>query len=91
MISCKKCRVQYVGETENALHVRMNGHRSNIHTKKTNKPVAAHFCQSDHSVEDLEVRGIEKIHEDHPAKRRERESYWIFTLKTLAPEGMNLQ
>ena len=28
---------------ENALHVMMNGHRSNIKTRKTEKPVAAHF------------------------------------------------
>ncbi len=51
------------------------------------KPVAAHFCQSDHSPGDLEVRGIEKIHDDNTQWRVERES---FTLRTLAPEGMNL-
>ena len=48
-----KCGVQYVGETENHLHIRINSHRSDIHTKKTEKPVAAHFCQPDHSVDDL--------------------------------------
>ena len=90
LISCKRCGLQYVGETENALHVRMNGHRSDIRTRKTDKPVAAHFCQSDHSIEDLEVRGIEKIHNNSTQWRRERESFWIFTLRTLAPDGMNL-
>ena len=34
---------------------------TNIRTRKLDKPVAAHLCQSDHSAEDLEVRGIEKI------------------------------
>ena len=90
LISCKRCGLQYIGETENALHIRMNGHRSDIRTKKLDKPVAAHFCQSDHSAEDLEVRGIEKIHENNTDRRKRRESYWIFTLKTLAPQGMNL-
>jgi len=90
LISCRRCGLQYVGETENALHIRMNGHRSDIRTRKLDKPVAAHFCQSDHSAEDLEVRGIEKIYENNPEWRKHRESYWIFTLKTLAPEGMNL-
>ena len=49
-ISCKKCSLQYVGETENALHVRMNRQCSDVRTKKTEKPVAAHFCQPDHTI-----------------------------------------
>ena len=28
----KRCAVQYVGETENAFHIRMNGHRLDIKT-----------------------------------------------------------
>ena len=49
LISCKKCSLQNVREDmENTLHVRMNGHRSNVRTRKTEKPVAAHFCQLDH-------------------------------------------
>ena len=68
----------------------MDEHHSDIRTRKTKKPVAAHFCQSDHSIEDLEVRGIEKIHDNNTWWRRERESFWIFTLRSLAPDGMNL-
>ena len=90
LISCKRCGLQYVGETENALYVWMNGHHSDIRTRKTKKLVAAHFCQSDHSIEDLEVRGIEKIHDNNTQWRIERESFWIFTLRSLAPDGMNL-
>ena len=89
LITCKRCGLLYVGETENALHVQMNGHRSNIRTRKTEKSVAAHFCQSNYSVKDLEVRGIEKIYNTCTQWRREEESFWIFTLRTLAPDGMN--
>ena len=85
LISCKRCGLQYIGETEKTLHIRMNSHCSDIRTRKTEKPVAVHFCQSDHSVKDLEVRGITSTQ-----WRRERESFWIFTLRTLAPDGMNL-
>ena len=53
------------------------------------KPIAAQFCQSNHLVGDLEVRGIAKIYEEQPNQDK-RKSYWIFTLKTLAPRGMNL-
>ena len=90
LISCKRCGLQYVGETENPLHIRMNGHRSDIRTKRLEKPVAAHFSQPDHSAVDLEVRGIEKIHRDNMQWRKQRESYWIFELKTLIPCGLNL-
>ena len=62
---------QYIGETENWLHIRMNRRHSDIQTKKLDKPVAAHFCQPDHSAEDLEVRGIEKIHENNTDRRRD--------------------
>ena len=90
MIQCTKCGLQYVGETENAMHIRMNGHCSDIRTRKMEKPVAANFCQPDHITEDVEVKGIEKIYMDCTKWRRERESYWIFTLRTLATDGMNL-
>ena len=60
LILCKRCRLQYVGKTENALHIWMNGHRSDIRTRRTEKTVAVHFCQPDHSMVDLEVGGIEK-------------------------------
>ncbi len=82
--------MQYVGETVNALHIRLNGHRSDVKTKKLDKPVAAHFNLPDHSIEDLEVMGIEKIHDNDPGRRKLRESYWIFKLESLAPQGLNL-
>ena len=90
LISCKTCCQQYVRETKNALHMRMSEHRSNIRTRKTEKPVAAHFCQPDHTMEDLQVRGIEKIHRSSTQWRRERENFWIFTLRMLSPHGLNL-
>ena len=65
----------------------MNGHCSDIRTKKTEKTVAAHFCQLDHIVEDLEVMGIEKIHRSSTQWRRERDS---FILRTLSPHRLNL-
>jgi len=45
LISCRRCGLQYVGETENTLHIRMNGHHLDIRTRKLDKPVAAHSCQ----------------------------------------------
>ena len=90
LIQCKKCGLQYIGETENPLHIRINGHRSDINTRKTEKPVAAHFNQPDHCLQDLQVMGIEKIHTNDTTRRKLRESYWIFTMETLTPSGMSV-
>ncbi len=69
LISCAKCGMQYVGETEQALHLRMNGHRSDFRTRKIDKPVAAHFCQEDYSLEELEVKGVEQIHSNREERK----------------------
>ena len=43
LIECRKCKKKYIGETENPLHLRMDGHRSDHYCKLSNKPVAEHF------------------------------------------------
>ena len=90
VIECIKCNKQYVGETENALHIRMNGHRSDIKHRRLEKPVAAHFNSEGHSLQDLSIFVIEQIHREEASYRRAKESYWIQTLRSLAPEGLNL-
>ena len=60
--------------------------------QKTDKPAAAHFNLPDHSLDDLQLsHGIEKIHNNGMGWRKHRESYWIFTLDTMAPAGINLE
>ncbi|CAH1248813.1 Hypp8431 [Branchiostoma lanceolatum] len=95
MIQCKKCGTQYVGETGQTLANMMNGHRSFIKTDK-DTPISAHFNQPSHTVADMEVVGLEKLEygrtEDLTRQRRlSRESYWIHQLRTLHPEGLNLE
>ncbi len=82
--------MQYVVETVNALNIRLIGHRSDVKTKKLDNPVAAHFSQPDHSIEDMEVMGIEKIHNNDPGRRKLRESYWIFELEKSDATGTNM-
>ena len=62
VIECTKCKKQYVGETENALHIRMNGHRSDIEHRRLEKPVANHFNSEGHSLKNLSIFVIEQIH-----------------------------
>ena len=88
VINVKK---QYVGETDNALHVEMNGHRSDIKHWHLEKPVAKHFSSMAHSIQDLSGYVIEKVHREEAIFRKVKESHWIQTLWTLAPEGLNLE
>ena len=90
LIECRICRKQYVGETENPLHIRMNGHRSDYHRKLPDKPVAEHFSGPGHTFDDLTVMVIEAMYSANSDRRKYRESYWIYTLRLLAPEGLNL-
>ena len=64
LIECRKCRKQYIGETENPLHLRMNGHRSDYYRKLSDKPVVEHFNTISHSFEDLTIMVIEQIMAD---------------------------
>ena len=89
LIECAKCSIQYVGETENALRVRLTGHRSDISHRRLDKPVAHHFNQPHHSLKDLTIMIIEKIHREDANFRKLKESYWIETIKTLSPNGLN--
>ena len=82
VIEYNKRKKQYVGETENALHVRMNSHRSNIKHQRLEKPVAKHFNSTGHSLEDLSIYIIEKIHvhREEVVFRKVKQSHWIQTL-----------
>ena len=68
----------------------MNGCLSDIRTGKIKKPVAAHFTQLDHSLEDLRIMGIKGIYHEDATVRKLCDSYWISTLVMLAPTGRNI-
>ena len=92
LIECRRCGHQYVGESGQPLHMRMNGHRYDISHRKTKEsPVAAHFTSTGHSESDLSVCVIDRLWTDDVIRRKNRESRWIRTLGTLWPSGMNLR
>ena len=91
LIECSRCSIQYVGETENALRIRLTGHRSDIHHRRLDRPVAKHFNLLDHSLDDLTIMIIEKIHRVDALFRKRRESHWIQAVRSLTPDGLNLE
>lgn len=88
LITCTKCRKQYVGLTTKTLRERINHHRTSIHTKQK-RYINNHFNFPDHSIKNLSVQPIDTIHHSTPQTLVELERYWIHTLNTLKPYGLN--
>jgi hypothetical protein len=92
LISCKRCALQYVGETVNSLRLRMNGHRDAIR-KNADTLLASHFngpCTlKDFSVQPIESIGGNGRDEKSLKFRKLRESFWMKELRTVYPYGLN--
>ena len=73
-ITCKKCRAQYIGETEQELHARQRGHLSDIRLNKAGLPYVKHFRSC--GIEHYTITGVEKVRERDPLIRKERELYY---------------
>ena len=92
LITCRRCGLQYVGETGQPLHMRINGHRYDIaHRRTEESPVAEHFNGGAHKELDMTVMVIELARSRDACLRKIRESRWIRTLGTSSPLGMNLR
>jgi hypothetical protein len=89
-IQCIRCKKLYIGQTGNKLSLRINQHKSDIKLKKmTTCETAHHFNEANHTFQDMQVTIL-----DHNAKwtetdRINREDFYISTLKTRHPDGIN--
>ena len=91
LITCRRCGQQYVGETVQPLHRRINGHRYIMHGKAKECPVAEDFNGEGHTLADVTVVAINKIHSHDSFLRKVRERRWIRNLGTSYSLGMNLR
>jgi hypothetical protein len=88
LITCSKCKLQYVGETSQQLRERMTGHRSCINLNKST-PIGIHFNSIGHNINNLTVTPVEIVQSDKINDRRAREYYWQLKLGTIFPKGLN--
>ncbi|CAJ0955511.1 unnamed protein product, partial [Ranitomeya imitator] len=93
LIKCP-CGLGYVGETTQHIRDRISKHKSTIRCGRTLLPFPAHFLQNNHSVAQLRFQIIDHVPVlrrggDRIKRLKERESFWIYTLQTLAPHGLN--
>ncbi|MCG8079369.1 MAG: GIY-YIG nuclease family protein [Candidatus Thiodiazotropha taylori] len=90
LITCKKCKMQYVGQTHQLLSMRMNSHKFNIRNMEDpsfSTNVAIHFNSNEHSMDDFTFMPIDQVSDN--MQRLLKETYWIHKLDTLYPKGLN--
>lgn len=92
LISCRRCNLQYVGETSTSLATRINNHLSCIRTKKPT-PIGLHFNLPNHSVRCFSVSGVETFDSTTTTAninyRKLKEITWQHLLQTAHPLGLN--
>jgi hypothetical protein len=95
LITCKKCGIQYVGETGRKLRERLYEHLYSIRNKdRISTPVSLHFSLPDHKIKDLSILIIERCqnYTDNSVMtkfRKGSEQYWIWLIKSITPLGLN--
>ena len=92
LITCGKCKKQYVGETLQCLHKRMNGHRASV--KAGSKTyIYDHFNLPGHIFTEATVQIIDFVDSSTSSDVKNDllilENYWIETLGTAYPLGLN--
>ena len=60
-MECKKCHLQYIGETKRQLNERFGEHGRSNQQLSTTTPVSQHFNQAGHSINDVHLISIELI------------------------------
>ena len=86
LITCSKFKKQYVGCTTTQLNTRISHHRSSINNKRSTY-LHKHFNLPDHSITHLKVQPINTTNSQQDLYNLEH--FWISTLRTLNPYGLN--
>ena len=96
-ISCKKCKMQYVGQTMLGLGIRFSTHYNLISSQSNTHSVSRHFSKPDHNgLDDLEIHIVDFIFAKPDSTKATKlrntiETNWIHKLRTQAPIGINIE
>ena len=85
-INCKKCKMQYIGETDRTLQSRFSEHRGYVANQHLAKATGHHFNLPGHSIADMEVTILEKIFSLDAQFRKAREQMQIQSFNTKYKE-----
>ena len=86
---------RYTGETTNQFRLRWNNYKSNDRKLKRGHPYMKyhqydHFYSDGHNgfLQDVAITLLDTIDGENPKNMK---NYWMRTLKTLAPGGLNIE
>lgn len=88
LITCTHCKLQYVGQTNRKLKDRLNDHKSNT-KRNTQTAISIHFRSASHNITHLQIIPIEQIEQNNQHQIIIREQFWMNTLQTKYPKGLN--
>ena len=92
LITCTRCKMQYVGETQQQFSIRMSNHRSNIGSKASTL-LYNHFnglCTIEHfRAQPIETCPSKDLKSSTSKFLLDREAYWMKELRTIFPYGLN--
>ena len=88
VVTCRRCKKQYVGKTETPLNFRVNNHRSFINSNKKD-PLSRHFNSDNHSFEDYQITAIDMIPYADTHTICNKETFYIKLFNTIYPNGIN--
>ncbi|CAJ0929680.1 unnamed protein product [Ranitomeya imitator] len=93
LIKCP-CGLLYVGETTQSVRDRISKHKSTIRCQNLLLPIPHHFHSAGLSISQLRYQVIDRAPPprrggDRVALLHRKEAFWIHTLETLAPKGLN--
>ena len=95
-ITCKRCGIQYVGQTKRELKMRLSEHFLKITKNDPDSEIASHYNSTHHSgLDDIMIHVIDFV---HAAPHTQRSKYlrdliefnWIQRLHSNAPTGLNV-
>lgn len=96
MITCA-CNKLYIGKTKRKLSIRFGEHIREMNEKEPKKPLARHFKKyHGGDPRGMTIKGIYALHlsprrGDFDKVLMRKEKWWIFTLSSLTPNGLNTE
>ena len=96
-ITCKRCKLQYIGQTLKRIRDRFSGHFGDIEHARQEKSIGRHFSKAGHQgADDMIISVLEFIKspprsEQAVSIRNRVERNWTHLFRSLAPRGLNME
>ena len=94
LLTCNKCKKQYTGEATDNFRGRWNNYKSKSKSftrgEKCIQEYLYNYFESEGHIEFLDDVSITLIDKTDGFNPNKRENYWMRTLKTYAPYGLNV-